>query len=62
VDPPLDTSRGVGETTQALADRFAAGIAAHPADWHMLQPLWTADLTAAQLARRSAAPPDRTRS
>jgi phosphatidylinositol dimannoside acyltransferase len=30
--------------TQALADRFAAAIAAHPADWHMLQRLWTDDL------------------
>jgi phosphatidylinositol dimannoside acyltransferase len=30
--------------TQALADIFAADIAAHPADWHMLQKLWLADL------------------
>jgi KDO2-lipid IV(A) lauroyltransferase len=30
--------------TQALADVFAGGIAAHPEDWHMLQRLWTADL------------------
>ncbi|MGW4478179.1 phosphatidylinositol mannoside acyltransferase [Rhodococcus triatomae] len=43
VDPPVDTAGGVQHTTQALADRFAAGIAAHPADWHMLQPLWTVD-------------------
>ncbi|MGQ4614425.1 phosphatidylinositol mannoside acyltransferase [Nocardia sp. R7R-8] len=54
VDAPIDTSCGVRATTQSLADRFAANIAAHPADWHMLQPLWTADLTAAQLARRNA--------
>jgi KDO2-lipid IV(A) lauroyltransferase len=26
--------------TQQLADHLAAGIAAHPADWHMLQRLW----------------------
>ncbi len=26
--------------TQQIADRFAAGIAAHPEDWHMLQPMW----------------------
>jgi phosphatidylinositol dimannoside acyltransferase len=26
--------------TQRLADAFAAGIAAHPQDWHMLQKLW----------------------
>ncbi|WP_438488951.1 phosphatidylinositol mannoside acyltransferase [Streptomyces sp. S186] len=30
--------------TQALADAFASGIADHPADWHMLQRLWLADL------------------
>lgn len=35
----------IGAATQMLADRFAADIAAHPADWHMLQPLWTADRT-----------------
>jgi KDO2-lipid IV(A) lauroyltransferase len=26
--------------TQQLADRFAAGIARHPEDWHMLQRMW----------------------
>lgn len=31
--------------TQAMADGFAVGIAEHPEDWHMLQRLWTADLT-----------------
>jgi KDO2-lipid IV(A) lauroyltransferase len=30
--------------TQAMADAFAAAIAAHPADWHMLQRLWQDDL------------------
>jgi lauroyl/myristoyl acyltransferase len=46
VYPPLDcTSGDVGVITQALADRFAENIAAHPADWHMLQPQWLADLT-----------------
>ncbi|MEV8333973.1 phosphatidylinositol mannoside acyltransferase [Streptomyces niveus] len=30
--------------TQAVADRFADGIAEHPEDWHMLQRLWLADL------------------
>jgi KDO2-lipid IV(A) lauroyltransferase len=29
---------------QALADAYAADIAEHPADWHMLQRLWLADL------------------
>ncbi|UTM35272.1 phosphatidylinositol mannoside acyltransferase [Rhodococcus pyridinivorans] len=43
IDAPIDTAGGVEATTQLLADRFAAGIAAHPADWHMLQSVWTAD-------------------
>jgi len=30
--------------TQQVADAFARGIAAHPADWHMLQRLWLEDL------------------
>jgi KDO2-lipid IV(A) lauroyltransferase len=34
---------GLAATTQALADAFAADIAEHPADWHMLQPVWSAD-------------------
>ena len=51
VSPRLDTASGdVGAVTQALADQFAAGIAAHPADWHMLQPQWLADLPAERRA------------
>ena len=34
-----------------MADRFAANIAAHPADWHMMQPQWLADLSAERRAR-----------
>lgn len=30
----------VQAATQALADVFAGDIAAHPADWHMLWPVW----------------------
>ena len=46
LSPPLDTSSGdFAAITQALADRFAKGIAAHPADWHMMQPQWLADLS-----------------
>jgi KDO2-lipid IV(A) lauroyltransferase len=30
--------------TQTVADQFAEGIAQEPADWHMLQRLWLADL------------------
>ncbi|WP_040783380.1 phosphatidylinositol mannoside acyltransferase [Nocardia pneumoniae] len=60
IDSPIDTACGVQPATQELADRFAAGIAAHPADWHMLQPLWTADVEAHQArmrARRDAHTP-----
>jgi len=52
IDDALDTSSGdVGVITQALADRFAVKIAAHPQDWHMLQPQWLADLSAQRRAR-----------
>lgn len=52
IDDALDTNSGdVGVITQALADRFAVNIAAHPADWHMLQPQWLADLSAQRRAR-----------
>jgi KDO2-lipid IV(A) lauroyltransferase len=37
-DGPLDER--VRATTQLLADAYAAGIAEHPQDWHMLQKLW----------------------
>ncbi|MGB9302517.1 MAG: phosphatidylinositol mannoside acyltransferase [Mycobacterium sp.] len=52
VYPELDCSSGdVSAITQAMADAFADNIAAHPADWHMLQPQWLADLSEARQAR-----------
>jgi lauroyl/myristoyl acyltransferase len=55
VYPELDTSSGdVTVITQALADRFARNIAAHPADWHMMQPQWLADLSEERRARLEA--------
>ncbi|MDY6995814.1 MAG: phosphatidylinositol mannoside acyltransferase [Actinomycetota bacterium] len=52
VYPEVDVSSGdVTVITQALADRFAANIAAHPADWHMMQPQWLADLSDERRAR-----------
>lgn len=46
IDDAIDTSSGdVRVIIQALADRFAINIAEHPQDWHMLQPLWLADLS-----------------
>jgi phosphatidylinositol dimannoside acyltransferase len=61
VNPPIHVPRArlrenVAACTQAVADVFAAEIAAHPADWHMLQPLWLADLT----PRRAAPSPAKT--
>ncbi|WP_328715049.1 phosphatidylinositol mannoside acyltransferase [Nocardia salmonicida] len=53
-EPALDVSGGVAAATQALADRFAANIAEHPADWHMLQPLWEGDLSPERLSRITA--------
>ncbi|WP_147138446.1 phosphatidylinositol mannoside acyltransferase [Nocardia ninae] len=58
VEAPIDVSNGVAAATQALADRFAANIAEHPADWHMLQPLWESDLSEARRGRIAAAQDD----
>ena len=41
---PVPDRSAVMQATQTVADRFATDIAAHPQDWHMLQPLWTDDL------------------
>lgn len=43
----------VAGATQTLADTFAQRISAHPADWHMLQKLWLADLDPARLTART---------
>lgn len=45
----------VGSATQLMADVFAGDIAAHPADWHMLQKLWLSDLSAERRANLDAA-------
>jgi KDO2-lipid IV(A) lauroyltransferase len=44
--PPIRVpgTAGVPAATQQMADVFAADIAAHPTDWHMMQQLWLADL------------------
>jgi phosphatidylinositol dimannoside acyltransferase len=52
IHPALDcTSGDVHAITQVLADQFAKNIAAHPEDWHMLQPQWLADLSDERRAR-----------
>ncbi|MEU7084825.1 phosphatidylinositol mannoside acyltransferase [Streptomyces achromogenes] len=54
VHPPIEVpasgtrAEKTSVMTQALADAFATGIAAHPEDWHMLQRLWLADLDPAK--------------
>lgn len=56
IQSPLDATSGdVGAITQALADRFAENIAAHPEDWHMLQPQWLADLSVERRAKLARA-------
>ncbi|HEX5205800.1 phosphatidylinositol mannoside acyltransferase [Paractinoplanes rhizophilus] len=42
ITPPTEgrLDERVKATTQMLADAYAAGIAEHPQDWHMLQKLW----------------------
>ena len=46
VEPPAAgrTREKVTAMTQQVADVFGAAIRAHPEHWHMLQPLWLADL------------------
>jgi lauroyl/myristoyl acyltransferase len=58
-DPAIDVSGGVEDATQKLADAFAANIAAHPQDWHMLQPLWEADWSESRRNRVYGGPDDR---
>lgn len=45
IGPEIDSSQSLADMVQEQADRFAENIGAHPADWHMLQPLWFGDLS-----------------
>lgn len=53
---PEPTSQGraerVLERSRAVAHLLGRGIAEHPEDWHMLHPVFTADLDLDRLARR----------
>jgi len=49
-----DRKQKVAQMTQALARSFEAGIRAHPADWHMLQRVFVADLDPERLAAADA--------
>lgn len=46
VSAPIDTdpARPLADVVQDLAAEFERDIAAHPRDWHMLQPLWLTDV------------------
>jgi KDO2-lipid IV(A) lauroyltransferase len=58
VVPPATGSREekVGVMTQRAADAFAGSIAEHPADWHMLQRVWVADLDPARRRQPTRVP------
>lgn len=43
---PVGARADIAAATQQVADRFAADIAGHPEDWHMLHPLWDCDRSA----------------
>lgn len=43
ISAPVEVTT-LADTAQRVADQFADNIAAHPADWHMLQPLWPTDV------------------
>jgi lauroyl/myristoyl acyltransferase len=49
-----DRKQKVAAMMQELARRFEAGIRAHPADWHMMQRVFVADLDPERLARADA--------
>lgn len=55
VPPDGDRKHKVAAMTQQLASCFEAGIREHPADWHMLQRVFVADLDPERLARAVAA-------
>ena len=44
VPPDGDNATRIQAITQGIADAFAAGIREHSVDWHMMQPVWIADL------------------
>ena len=54
----LSREETVQVMTQQVADGLAEGIRRAPWDWHMLQPVWTADLDAERIARRRQAAGD----
>lgn len=54
VTPIESAGADVATITQRVADVFASNIAANPADWHMLQPLWESDWSTERRERLAA--------
>lgn len=56
IEVPAEGTREqkIAAMCQSLVDVFAQGIAEHPADWHMLQKLWLADLDPAKAPKTAA--------
>jgi phosphatidylinositol dimannoside acyltransferase len=54
---PVAGRRDVPAATQAVADAFAQLIAEAPADWHALQPVWTADRSVRDPVTADVLPP-----
>jgi KDO2-lipid IV(A) lauroyltransferase len=49
----------ISAMTQGIADAFGEGIRAHAEDWHMMQPVWLADLDPGRGAAAAPAAADR---
>ena len=45
----LEREAAIHAISQAWVDVWARGIAAHPEDWHMLQPIFLEDLDLSRL-------------
>ncbi|MDO4928775.1 MAG: phosphatidylinositol mannoside acyltransferase [Corynebacterium sp.] len=54
ISPPIahrHEADGLQAMVQEVANHMQTNIAAHPVDWHLLQPLWIADLDQERFAR-----------
>ncbi|MCQ9351509.1 phosphatidylinositol mannoside acyltransferase [Corynebacterium sp. 153RC1] len=49
--PTAEGEQGLESAMRQVAHIMESNIAAHPEDWHMLQPLWIADLDSRRYAR-----------
>lgn len=54
----VSVRRRIAALTQRMADALGAGIAAHPTDWHMLQPIWPGVEAGTRASARASARAD----